>query len=255
MNRTTKLILDIGMGAVLPILILTYLSETLGNIPAYILAGLIPAGWVIFDLLVLTRRFNFITSYVGAFALINSGLTFWFVDGLLYAIKDTIVFVLTVSLFAGSVLLRRPIIHYFVLQSMAPETPQQEAALKRLLRLPPVWKRLMIGTLVIAGLNFITACVNFWLNLTIVTAPFDTLQFNQQIAQVNAITRFAFTLPEVLAMGIVIYRIIYQIYHHLPQEEGKSKIESEFWDLVALWEQEQAEPPPAFTPPEPRVTS
>ena len=43
--------------------------------PAYLLSSLIPVGWVLADLLFLSRRFNFITAFLG----LNS-----IVRGLLY---------------------------------------------------------------------------------------------------------------------------------------------------------------------------
>ncbi|WP_228025088.1 hypothetical protein [cf. Phormidesmis sp. LEGE 11477] len=69
MNSTIKLTLDILMGAVIPIAILNMLNEQLGTVTTYVLAALVPVAWVFIDLLLITKRFNFITSYVGAFAI------------------------------------------------------------------------------------------------------------------------------------------------------------------------------------------
>jgi hypothetical protein len=87
-----------------PILVLSYLSDPLGAVPAYLLSALIPVGWVLADLLFLSRRFNFITAFLGLNAIVRGLLAFWFVDGALYALKDTVGSILIVVVFGGSLL-------------------------------------------------------------------------------------------------------------------------------------------------------
>ena len=60
----------------------------LGAPLAYLTAALIPVGWVALDLLVITRQFNAITAVAGITALGSGVLAFWFVDGVLFALKD-----------------------------------------------------------------------------------------------------------------------------------------------------------------------
>jgi hypothetical protein len=57
------------------------------------------------------------------------------------------------------------------------------------------------------------------------------------VAQVNAITRIALTIPDLLAFGVAFWLIYRALFRHLPQEEGKAQIESDFWDLVRLREE------------------
>ncbi|MCS6849090.1 MAG: hypothetical protein RMN52_15400, partial [Anaerolineae bacterium] len=78
---------------------------------------------------------------------------------------------------------------------------------------------------------------NFLLNLNIVTAPFGTETFNSQVAEVNAITRIAFTLASFVVFAVAFYLAYRALFKVLPSEEGKSQFESEFWDLVRLSEQ------------------
>lgn len=65
MSRSLKLALDVLLGAVVPILVLFYLSEPLGIVPAYLVSALVLLDRVITDLLLLllvvTKRLNFIT--------------------------------------------------------------------------------------------------------------------------------------------------------------------------------------------------
>ncbi|NJM06670.1 hypothetical protein HC891_11530 [Candidatus Gracilibacteria bacterium] len=234
MNRWLKLTLDILMGAVIPIAVLNYLSGPLGEVPAYLVSALIPVAWVFIDLLFITKRFNVITSYIGLTAIVRGLLAFWFVDGFWFAVKDSVGFVVGLVVFGGSILLRRPLAGEFVAQALNPDTPQRSAQLASYFKEPRVRRALVQGTLLMLVVNVVLGIINFWLNLQIVVAPFGTEAFNQQVAQVNAITRLALGIPDFLVTGFAMYRIFSALYQGLPTEEGKSPWESEFWDLMRL---------------------
>lgn len=239
MSRTTKTILDIVIGAVIPILILNNLSKPLGATTAYVVAALIPVAWVMFDLFALTRRFNFITSYTGLTAVVGGVLAFWFVDGLRYALKDTASLFLTIIIFGGSLLISRPIIKYFLIQTLNPDTPEREASLEALLAEPSMYRALALGTALITISAAVTAAVNMYLNLSMVTAQFGTELFNQQVARVNAISRIAFPLISFAGFGAALWIIYRALYRHLPSEEGKSQLESDLWVLIEQWRRER----------------
>ena len=232
MSRSTKLILDILLGAVVPILVLSYLTDTLGAVPTYLLAALIPVGWVFVDLFFVTRRLNFITGFLGLNAMVRGLLAFWFVDGLLYALKDTAGSVIVVLVFGGSLLVGHPVVRAFAAQSLDPRTPAQESALEKLFRERPVARAMVWGTVLLAVVNAATGVANFLLNLRIVTAPFGTETFNTQVAQVNAITRIALGIPEFATWGVALSLVYYAIYTRLPQAPGKH----DFWDRIELRE-------------------
>ena len=227
-NRSLKLTLDILLGAVVPILILSYLSDPLGPVPAYLLSALVPVGWVLVDLSFVSRRFNFITAFLGLSAIVRGLLAFWFVDGALYALKDTLGGILVVLVFGGSLLLSRPLLGAFVAQVLNPRTPGQESSLERLFAERPVARALFIGTAGLALLNAVTAAINFVLNLWMVSAPFGTALFNSQVARVNAVTRLTLGVPEFVVMGLAIWWVIYSLHSRLPDVEGQR----DFWELV-----------------------
>jgi hypothetical protein len=237
MSRNTKLFLDILMGAVIPILILNYLSGPLGAPTAYLVSALIPVGWVFIDLLLLTRRFNVITSYIGLSAIVRGALAFWFVDGWLFALKDTAGLMVAALVFGGSLVIGRPIMRAFFVQSLGPDTLERERSLDALLAEPPVKRALFTATGAVLAWNIVSGVVNFLLNLRLVTAPFGGELFNQQVAQVNAITRIVLLLPELVVFGGAFWLVYRALYSLLPAEEGKAKLESDFWELVRLREE------------------
>jgi hypothetical protein len=241
MKNLTKTFVDIIMGAVIPILILEWFSgpDRLGPIAAYVLAAMVPVAWVFVDLFFVTKKFNFITSYVGFSSIVGGLLTFWFVDGLLYAIKDTIGLLIRVLIFGGSVVVGRPILKYFFIQALNADTPAKAQSLTDLFREPSVDKSFGAATWIVVIETAIAAVINFYLNLQMVLAAFGTEAFNQQVAQVNAITRVVLSVPSMLAFMIAMWIMYRAVYRHLPSEEGKSQLESDFWELVKLRETRQ----------------
>ena len=119
MKNAIKLIIDIVMGAVIPIIILERFSgpDRLGAVAAYVLAAFVPLAWVVIDLFFVTKKFNFITSYVGFSSIVSGVLAFWFVDGLLYAIERHGWIAAARAVFGGSVLLPGRILKYFFIQA------------------------------------------------------------------------------------------------------------------------------------------
>ncbi|MEL6401167.1 MAG: VC0807 family protein [Cyanobacteria bacterium J06626_4] len=239
MNRKVKLALDIFMGAVIPILILNNLNEQLGTVNTYVFAALVPVAWILLDTCFITRRFNFITSYVGMFAILRGLLAFWFVDGIQFAFKDSIGSMFSVVVFGVSIMLGKPIMYYFLMQGMGPDSLAQEKALKALLAESKVYGALVKSTKVLLMISLFTSMINFVLNLQIVVADFGTTAFNQQVAQVNAMTQIMFTLLEFMGIGIAIVLIRRAMLYYLPEEPDKEDDESDFWDLLELRESQK----------------
>jgi hypothetical protein len=232
MNKSVKLALDIIIGAVLPVLILKYGTAPLGTLPAYLVAALVPVAWVLFDLFVLTRRFNFISSYGGAGAILRGALAFWFVDGALFAFKDSASYLLAVFVFGLSALAAKPVTWHIAFQGLSPDTPHRVSMMERLLALPKVIAALKKGALIIGASNLFCGIANYALNLRMVTAPFDTPAFNDQVANVNAITRIALVLPDMLALFWAFNIMYTAVYAELPPSESGEKDGGDFWDLV-----------------------
>ncbi|MCU0649514.1 MAG: hypothetical protein MUF00_16090 [Gemmatimonadaceae bacterium] len=232
MSKTTKLTLDIVIGAVLPVLILKYGTAPLGTLPAYLLAALVPVAWVLLDLFVITRRFNFISSYGGAGAILRGALAFWFVDGALFAFKDSASYLLAVLVFGLSALAARPVTWHIAFQGLAPDTAERTAMMARLLAVPKVTRALRQGALIIGASNLLCGIANYVLNLRMVTAPFDTPAFNDQVANVNAITRIALVLPDMVALFWAFSLMYKAVYAELPPSESGDKDGGDFWELV-----------------------
>ena len=232
MSKTVKLVLDILIGAVVPVAILKYGTAPLGTLPAYLAAALIPVAWVLLDLFVITRRFNFITTYAGMGAILRGALAFWYVSGALFAFKDSASYLLAVFVFGGTLFFGKPVTRTIALQGLAPDTPEREASLERLLDEPTVMAKLRLATLAIAFTNLAAGSFNYWINFHMVKAQFGTPQFNDQVANVNAITRIVLVIPDMLALFWA-FSIMYKaMYALLPPDATDDPKGEDFWDLV-----------------------
>lgn len=241
MRQSTKLVLDIVMGAVIPILILNRLTDPLGAPTAYVLAALVPVAWVLADLLLITRTFNFITSVAGLAAIANGVLAFWFVDGILFAFKDSISEFLFAAILGGSVLVGRPVLAYIFAQAIGADTPEKRGSLSELFKEPSVSRALVIATVVVTIESFVVAVINFYLNLNIVVADFGTGQFNGQVARVNAITRVSFPILSVATFFVAFWLVYRAVFRRLPTEDP-APAGDEFWRLVFEREARQDAP-------------
>ncbi|MGB3634136.1 MAG: VC0807 family protein [Rubrobacteraceae bacterium] len=236
MSRSLKLGLDFLFGLIIPIIILSRFSDELGNITAYVVSALVPVAWVAADLFFITKRFNFITSFLGLNAVVRGALAFWFVDGVAYAFKDSAPSLLWVVIFGASLVFGRPLISVFLEQAFDPRTPKQERSIRTLFDEQPVWRALWVGTFVMVLLSIITGVANFFLNLWIVTAEFGTETFNVQVAEANAIARFAIAIPEALALMVIVGFALKVLYAGIPGDP----YDDDFWEQLESRQQNRA---------------
>lgn len=229
--RWLKLALDIVIGAVIPIWLLENMTAVWGSVPTYLVAALIPVGYVLIDTFFITRRFNVITSFGAAGALLRGALAFWFVDGALFALKDSAGFVLNLLIFGGSLLIGRPVMRFFLVQALGPDSTEKTRALTDVLRLPTVIKAIVLASVLLAGEAAVAGLVNYFLNLGIVVAPFGDELFNKQVAQVNAITRIAFTITSFATFGLG-FTLIYKALIAALPEQGPDEKDVEMWELI-----------------------
>jgi hypothetical protein len=137
---------------------------------------------------------------------------------------------LWVAVFGASLVFGRPLIGAFLEQSFDPRTPEQERSLRSLFDEEPARRALWLGTLAMVVLSAVTGVANFFLNVWIVTAGFGTRAFNVQVAESNAIARFAISIPEALALMVVVGFALRAVYARLPGDPT----DGDFWELMEL---------------------
>lgn len=161
-------------------------DEKAGNIRAYVLSCLIPVAYVIWDFIV-NRNLSPIALIGGAGAITKGALAFWYVDGFLFAIKDSARSYLTAILFSLSALTKTPIFRVFLDAVTIGESEQDRDATRQALAEPTVHNALVKATLAFAFTDLVGGIINSVVNYQHVTAKFSTSDFNDQVAKVNAI--------------------------------------------------------------------
>ena len=238
MKKSIKLVVDILLGAVAPVLILKYGTARMGTLPAYLTAAFVPVVWVLLDLFVITRRFNFISAYAGFGAIMRGALAFWYVSGALFAFKDSASYLLALIVFAGSAFFARPVTRSIAFQGLAPESPEEERSLNHLMDAPTVVRALKQAAVIIGLTNAAAGVANYLINFKIVVAPFNTPAFNDQVANVNAITRVALVVPDMLALFWAFSLMYKAMYKLLPSDASADPKGDDFWTLVKRREEQ-----------------
>lgn len=163
-------------------------SGTGGNVRAYLLAALVPVVYVLWDILV-NRNVSPVALLGGATALFSGALAFWYVDGFLYAIKDSARPFLTAIFAFVSAATAYPMFRIFLDAASIAESPQHRAATQVAMRAAPVARALVQATLLFGMVDLIGGVVNTIVNYHIVVAKFGSDAFNAQVAQANAVMR------------------------------------------------------------------
>lgn len=171
------------------------------------LAGVIPAVYVVADVLFITKRFNAITTIVAITAVTQGGLAFLKVDGWKYAMQDTAGTAVLFLLYAVMLAFRKPIVAYFIPQVFGPANSKEEHLIWRLLFQPVVYRAVFLGTGILLIECILRGVFNFYINWYRVTAAFETEEFNLQKRNVDAITRIVAPVTNIAAL-IVAYQMV-----------------------------------------------
>lgn len=198
---TKKLLLDLTFGAAIPLAILSYGNDYLGARLTFVLAGLIPAIYVLWDIFFYSKKFNFITTVIAITALTQGGASLLTVSGWQYALADTAGTIVTFIIFGVSLLMGRPIVNYFVVQVFEPQSPDEEQTLRTMLAEPTVHRQMILATIVLLAENALRGIGCFLLAWSRVVSPFGTEQFNFEKRNVDAITRIG---APILMLGTLV---------------------------------------------------
>jgi hypothetical protein len=210
----SRILLDLLFTLVIPISILSpnllgsgfsFVDVVFGGntVLTYVVAALVPVVYTLLDLLI-NRRLSPIAILAGSSALVGGALAFWYVDGWRFAFKDSLRSALIGVFAVASVFVGYPLFRIFLEVTSVTSKPEERSALSRVLADTTVFRALKQGTLVFALVEFVSAIVNFFVNLRIVTATFGTKDFNAQVAEANAVMR----LPG-LALSLVGFALAY----------------------------------------------
>lgn len=204
--RLYKFGLDVLFTFVLPYVLLNPrpfglpdLSALLGTYGVYVLAGLLPTIYIVWDT-ARHRVLNPFALFLLAGALSGAVVSFLKLDGVAFALKDALHSGLLVLVCLVSLALHRPLFEFLFYGVVAPETPQQVGLLKRALAFPPVRRALAGATWLVALKGVILGTGSYLVAIHFVTLPFGSAAFNAQVATAHAIT-----FPLAIVCDLVFY--------------------------------------------------
>ena len=205
-TRLLKFALDVLFTFVLPYALLNPrpfglpdLSRPLGTYGVYVLAGLLPTIYIVWDT-ARHRVLNPFAIFLLAGALSGAAVSFLKLDGVAFALKDALHSGLLVLICLVSLAVRRPLFEFLFYGVVAPETPQQSGLLKVALAFPPVRRALAGATWLVALKALLLGVGSYLVAIHFVTLPFGTPAFNAQVATAHAIT-----FPLALVLDVLFY--------------------------------------------------
>jgi hypothetical protein len=240
--RVPKIVVDLVFTFAIPVALLSPsllgrdangegigVSDLLGIVPTYVIAGLIPALYILADTL-RTRRLNPLTSLAATSALVGGLLAFLRVDGVAFALKDSYGSIVVALVMGGSLLLGRPFFGVILPAFLDEGDPARRASLGRLLGAPAVARAVRLATLVLLLESCLLGSLNFAVNLSIVSERFGTKTFLAQIAQANTVMRPVSLVASLAAYGLAFYLL----QRGVSQAFGpKARLfEDDLWDVL-----------------------
>jgi hypothetical protein len=210
--RVPKIVIDLIFTLAIPYLLLAKTFPTLnfgfgdlvGTITAYVVAGLVPAVYIILDT-IRTRVLNPITILAATSALAGGALAFLRVEGAAFALKDSYGSIVAALVMGGSLALGKPFFQAFLRVALSPDNPERKAMVERLLADRTVQRYLALGTLVVFIEALALGTVNFLVNYNIVVGSFATTEFNDQVARANLVMRPISLVSSFVAYGLAFY--------------------------------------------------
>lgn len=209
-----KLILDLLFTLAIPVTLLSpdlfktgfNFADAIGTVAAYVLAGLIPALYIIVDTL-RTRTINPVTILAASSALVGGFLAFLRVDGWVFALKDSYASIVIALVMAGSLILGKPFFGLILNVLLMPDTPEKQSALTRLINSPTVRSTIFWATVIILVEATLLGILNFAVNFNLVVDAFGTKAFNAQVAKANTFMRPISMFSTFIAYGLAYYAV------------------------------------------------
>ncbi len=207
-RRLGRVALDVLFAFVIPVGLLApgalhlpwRAADHLGVAGTYVLAGLIPAAYAVWDTL-RHRSLNPFVLFALASALSGGLLSFARVDGVWFALKDAYHSALLAGACAVSLLVRHPLFELIFYGLLSPDTPARAALLRRALAEPAVRARLGWATTLVLVKAVVLGVTSFLVARAVVTAPFGTPDFNVQVGHAHTLTFPLALVLDVLGYG------------------------------------------------------
>lgn len=206
-NQQPGLLANLLFNIVIPTLILTKLSgdDWLGTKLALVVALLFPIGYGIRDFHS-TRKVNFFSALGFISVLLTGGIGLFELDPAYIAIKEAAIPALFGLATMISLKTPWPLVRTFIYNDTILETERIATALKKNHSTEKFEARLITASWLIAGSFFLSSALNYILAVTIITGQPGSVEFNEQLGKMTALSFPVIAIPCMLVMmGAMFY--------------------------------------------------
>ncbi len=205
--KRESLLLNLGLCIVVPVLILSKLSNQLGAKQALLLALAFPLGYGIYDGL-LRRKFNFVAALGFFGTLATGGFSMMRLEPLWFAVKEAAVPAIIGTMVIFSQWTKRPLVRTFLLNDEVLNLPRVNTALDQRGTRPAFDRLLGSSSWLLAGSFALSSVLNFALARYLITEMPETPEFNAQYGKMMAWSWPVIVVPSMAVMVFILWRLI-----------------------------------------------
>lgn len=211
-NKKENPLVNILFNIVLPSVILSKFSkeEYLGTVNGLLVALAFPLAYGIYDLYKM-KKYNFFSILGFVSILLTGGLGLLQVDGFWFAVKEAAIPALLGIFVLASLKTSKPLVKVllynenFISVDTVNEHLEKNNTAKNFNRL------LTQTTMLLSFAFFVSAVLNFGLAVYVLKSPAGTPEFNEELGKMTALSYPVITLPSMVILGFVLWRLIHGI--------------------------------------------
>lgn len=212
-SKKSNPVIDILFNIVIPSVILMKLSnpERLGQMNAFIIALSFPICYGIFDFI---KRKNFNPFAILGFVnvLLTRGLGLLKAEGIWFAVKEA-----TIPGIIGAAIIIsmkfKPLVRTMLYNDTIMDTKKVNACLDEHSAHQGFENLLKNTSYLLASSFFLSSILNFSLAVIILKSPAGTVEFNQELGKMNALSFPVIMLPCMVVMMIALWKLVTGIKH------------------------------------------
>lgn len=203
------LLVNLAFSFILPLTILNNYSsgDDLGPKQALILALAFPGGYGLMDLL-REKKLNFISALGFVSILISGGLALMQSDLIWFAVKEAAIPAMIGILVVGSNFTKKPLVKTFIYSPKILNIEVIESTLSERGSTEAFQKRLNLTTWILASSFLLSAILNFVLAFVILKSPPGTKEFNEEFANMTALSYPVIVIPSMVVTMLALWVLI-----------------------------------------------
>lgn len=209
-DNKENILVSLLCNVVLPIFILSKLSNHLGPMRALVFALVFPLFYAVFDFY--KRRQANPISILGFVSTLIKGLfAFYKVDGFWFAVQEAAIPCFLGAFTIFSAWAGKPLVNYFLYNENVFNVQLLEQKLDELNVADKFQSLIWQITIIFGSAFFLGGVLNYFLALNIIVSPAGTAEFNQELAKMTFLAYGVVVLPKMVLSLLGVWWFIYKL--------------------------------------------